>query len=583
LKKTTEIQFKIKRKALSLIGIIIFGLLVSCGNSKEAPTPKQPVEDEYRVSFHEAMREKMRGNFDLSVELFQKCLSLNPNSDAAHFALSDLYQSLGEHSKIIFHAQSAFDLDNTNKWYILRLADLYFIEGNYHKSASFFEMVIEDEKNIDLKFKYAEALIYSTNYKRAIEMMNEIEVETGKSPHLSLTKHDLYLELGDKEAAENELNSLMDENPNNVENRVVIAEYFLATNQLEKAQKIATEAIEIDPSNGSAHIVLADINLRQGDITATFSHLSDGFKRDDVTMSRKLELIWSLQPYAFDGSPEAKTIENGLEDLFDLVYSESSQNDTLFTYYGIFLRNQGKNIEATKQFKKVVKLNPDNYNNWIQLLNLQYEAQLYDGMLEDGEKAVELFPAQPMVYLLTGIAAYETKTYESAEEWLFLGKDLVVNDASLVSEFLYQMGKVYCLQKDYKEGYAYFEKALVEDKLNGKVYKSKAFYLIEEGKVDEAEAEIQRALDLVPNSPFILDAMGQVYFKTERYSKAIKQYENALVYEPNNWDIIDHLGDALFKKGEVDKAVEMWERSKKLGNSTSLLKKKIADKKYYEE
>jgi len=158
-----------------------------------------------------------------------------------------------------------------------------------------------------------------------------------------------------------------------------------------------------------------------------------------------------------------------LSNLFDLIYSETSLNDTLFTYYGIFLRNQGKNIEATKQFKKVVELNPDNYNNWIQLLNLQYEAELYTGMFEDGEKAVELFPAQPMVYLLTGIAAYETEKYEPAEEWLFLGKDLVVNDASLVSEFLYQIGKVYCLQKDYKEGYEQFEKALTEDKLNGKV------------------------------------------------------------------------------------------------------------------
>jgi tetratricopeptide (TPR) repeat protein len=557
--------------------------VVACGNSKEAPIPKQPVEDEYRVSFHEAMREKMRGNFDLSAELFQKCLSLNPNSDAAHFALSDLYEALGETSKIIFHAQSAFDIDNSNKWYIMRLANLYFIEGNYHKSASFFEMLIEDEKNIDVKFKFAEALIYSNNYKRAIEIMNEIEVETGKSPHLSLTKHDLYLELGDKEAAENELNTLMDESPNDVENRVIIAEYFLATNQLDKAEKTASEAIKIDPSNGSAHIVLADINLRKGDINATFSHLTDGFKRDDVSMSRKLELIWSLQPYAFDGSPEAKTIENGLSGLFELIYNETSQNDTLFTYYGIFLRNQGKTIEATNNFKKVVELNPGNYNNWIQLLNLQYEAELYEGMFEDGEKAVELFPAQPMVYLLTGIAAYETEKYESAEEWLFLGKDLVINDASLASEFLYQIGKVYCLQKDYIEGYAYFEKALIEDKLNGKVYKSKAFYLIDEGKVDAAEAEIQKALDLVPNSPFILDAMGQVYFKTERYSKAIKQYENALVYEPSNWDIIDHLGDANFKIGNVDKAVQMWEKSKQLGNNTTTIIKKIADKKYYEE
>ena len=93
--------------------------------------------------------------------------------------------------KALEHAQSAYDLDNANKWYVLRLAYIYFNAGDYHKSASFFKQTIEDEKSLDIKLKYAEALIYSHQYEDAIKMLDEIEVETGKSAQLSLTKHDI--------------------------------------------------------------------------------------------------------------------------------------------------------------------------------------------------------------------------------------------------------------------------------------------------------------------------------------------------------------------------------------------------------
>ena len=90
------------------------------------------------------------------------------------------------------------------------------------------------EKNLDVKFRYAETLIFSHNYKKAIEVMNDIEVETGLSPRLSLTKHDLYLQLKDPEAAQMEIEKFIQDDPANMENRMVIADYFLNTSQPEK-------------------------------------------------------------------------------------------------------------------------------------------------------------------------------------------------------------------------------------------------------------------------------------------------------------------------------------------------------------
>ena len=147
------------------------------------------------------------------------------------------------------------------------------------------------------------------------------------------------------------------------------------------------------------------------------------------------------------------------------------------------IKNQNKKPEALEQFKIVCSLSASDYSSWDQLLNMEYELKLYQEMFEDGERAIELFPAQPMFYLLTGIGAYESLHYTDAEEYLFLGKDLVVQDDELLAEFYYHLGKTYCLQKNYSEGNSYFEQAKKKYPTTANRYGAQAKYLFEDGKV----------------------------------------------------------------------------------------------------
>lgn len=569
-------------KLLHISFIALLLSLTACKGGKDVAQKKLP-DDEYRITFHQAIQEKMRGNLDLSLELFTKCLSLQPSSDASHFALSDLHETLGNGDKAIEHANKAFELDKENKWYIMRLANLYYGIGNYHKSSEFYELIIEEEKNLDVKLKYAETLIYSHKYEKGIKILNEIEVETGKTAQLSLTKHDMYLELGDKEAAKKELDDLIADDPNNLENRLMIADYFLRTNQMPLSEQIINETMEIAPNNGEVRLIAADIELRKGNIQGCFDHLKIGFKEDDVSMGRKLALMASLQRYAFEDNDDARIIEGGLSDLYGIIYNEDIQNDTLHSQYGYFLQMQNKPLEAIEQFKKVVDINPNNYDSWVELLYAQYNAQDFESMQVYGKRAVELFPAQPGIFLMAGISAYKNGDYDTAVEWLYFGKDLVLQDMGLQSEFEHQLGVLSWLQKDYDQAMEYFDMALITDAYNGNTYRSKAFCLLEQGKETEAFKIVEDALKEDPINGFFLDLQAQLYFKVEKYEKAKKYSENALVYEANNPEAIEHYGDILFMLGEEEKAVVNWELAQKLGGYSKALMKKIAERKYYAE
>ncbi len=574
-------------KGLLNLGYICFFVLLlsSCKTGKDT-NEKHPGEEaqKFKITFHEAIREKMMGNYDIAIGLFEKCLVLDNTSSASNYALSDLYQLQGDKSKAIFYGEKAYELDKENKWYKLNLAHLYFDMGHYHKSAEFFELGIdENEKNLELKFKYAEALIFSNQHKKAISVIDDIELETGKSPELSLTKHDLYLELGEEEKAQKELDDLMNANPGNNDNKLIVAEYFMQTNQLDKASSIANEIIESDTTVGGAYIILADINLRNGEVESAFDYLEAGFIQEGVEIERKLELIWSLVPYVFvETNSDAEMMETRIAGLFELIYDESLKSDLLHTYYGVFLKDQGKYEESKKQFKLAIAINPSMYNYWMNLLNIEYELDDFEGMMKDGESAIELFPAQPMFYLLTGIGAYEAGSYDTADEWLFLGKDLVVKDPELEAEFLYHMGKVLCLQKDYQGGYKKFEEAKQLFPKGLKMYNAKALFLIEENKLDEAEIEINKGLDIMPISPNLLDTYGVILTEKKQYEDAIDQFKKALLNDPYNGLIMEHYGDALFLKGDKEEAFKMWEDARDNGNDNALLNKKIADQTYYE-
>ena len=567
--------------------VLIFIFLITSCKTQEGVTDedtKHREEQAFRSYFHDAIAEKMIGHYDRAIELFEHCLTMNQNNSAVHFALSDLYEITGNKEKSIESAKSAYQLDETNKWYALRLGDLYFSIGDYANSSKYYDLGIdENEKNIELKFKYAESLIYSDQYAKALVVMDEIEVETGKIPELSLTKHDMYMALGEPEKAQEELNSLIADNPSNLENRIIVADYFLKTNQFDKAKIIVEETLRLNPESGTAYIILADIELRNGNLDAAFEHLKKAFVKEDVTVERKLELIWGLAPYAFDGgTTDAKKIETGVESLFILIYDVELKNEQLHRYYGTFLKNQGKKPEALAQFKLAFSLKASDYSTMEQLLNMEYEINAYSDMFIDGQKAIDLYPSQPMFYLLTGIGAYESGKYDAAEEYLFLGKDLVVQDDELAAEFYYHLGKVSCLQKKYTVGYAHFEKSKDLFPAGAKVYGAKAKFLFEEGRTSDAEIEIKIGLGIDANNAVVLHIQGIIYISKKEYPAAVKSLQKAVMNDVNNGIIIETYGDALFLNGDVENAIVTWIEAEKKGNNSILLKRKIADKKYYE-
>lgn len=577
--------FKSRVLIFVLFSVIIFSIPACKTQEESVPTkPGTTSREQFKSLFHDAMSEKMIGNYDRATTLFEQCLVLEPTNASVHFALADLYEIQGNLPKAIQSANTAYELDKTNKWYGIKLAQLYFKTGDFEKSASFFETAITaEEKNLELKYQYAEALINSRQYAKAILILDDIEIETGKFAEMSLAKHDMYMMLGEPEKAKAEIDLLLSENPTNLEFRMTVGQYYLDTDQPEKATAICQEIIKLNPEFGEVYFLMGDIEMRSNHVQKAMDFYVTGFAKESVTVERKLDFIKMLMPMAFGYSgPESKIVVKGLSDAFKTIYDVNLKNSQLHILYGEYLQKTGDKVAALEQYKIVCGLGAADYHFWQQLLELEKELGDYANLFKDSQTALELFPSQPGFYLLAGMAGCEIKKFREAEEYLFLGKDLVINNNPLRAEFYIQLAVMSCVQKEYNEGYAYFEEAKLIDPSQAKSYGLKAKYLLEENKVVEAEAEVNKGISVNPNSVEVLFAKGLILISKKQYQEAVDVLKSAAAKDPDNYKVLDLFGDALYLNGQKEDALIIWQESQKKGNQSELLKRKIADKTYYE-
>lgn len=79
-------------------------------------------------------------------------------------------------------------------------------------------------------------------------------------------------------------------------------------------------------------------------------------------------------------------------------------------------------------------------------------------------------------------------------------------------------------------------------------------------RYDEAAGFIQRALDLRPDSHYVLDSMGWLQYRLGNYEEAAKYLRRALEVNPDS-EIAAHLTEVLWVMGDKQAARTVWKQA----------------------
>jgi tetratricopeptide (TPR) repeat protein len=97
------------------------------------------------------------------------------------------------------------------------------------------------------------------------------------------------------------------------------------------------------------------------------------------------------------------------------------------------------------------------------------------------------------------------------------------------------------------------------------------YSLVERGEsLDEALQMIERAVELEPDSGYIVDSLAWGLFRLGRYAEAVPHMERAVELEPTDAILNDHLGDVYWAVGRHREARFQWRRALSFGPSDDM-------------
>ncbi|MCS6834205.1 MAG: tetratricopeptide repeat protein, partial [Flammeovirgaceae bacterium] len=276
-------------------------------------------------------------------------------------------------------------------------------------------------------------------------------------------------------------------------------------------------------------------------------------------------------------------MKEGLE-MAKIALETHPESDKANALYADFLLAKGDYAAARKHYLAAIRLNPNNYEMWQQIISLDWQLSQFDSMVNHAEEALESFPNQPRLYLFKGAAHYMLKQYLQAMEILEQGKLLASDNTTLV-EFNEQLGDVYNQLEMFPESDAAYEEVLKIDPFNTHVLNNYSYYLAarkEKSKLPKAKEMAIRLIAQEPNNSNYLDTYGWVLYQLGEYEEAIKQLEKA-IKNATSAIIFEHYGDVLFKVGRKEEAIQQWQKAKNMGGDhTPDLLRKLAEKKLIE-
>jgi len=117
------------------------------------------------------------------------------------------------------------------------------------------------------------------------------------------------------------------------------------------------------------------------------------------------------------------------------------------------------NEKATEYISSITKNNATSFDDLKLLGTLFLKENRIKDALKNSEKALSLFPAQPIFYLQQAKAQNKNDQAKAAIESLELGLDYLIDNPTMEAEFYIEMAKGYGILKDKKKQETFLQRA----------------------------------------------------------------------------------------------------------------------------
>lgn len=547
-------------------------------NKKKSTQINSSKNQEAEYHFSDGMKEYILENYGKANSSFFKSLDANPLSAATHFMIANIYNKQRNWYKALDFGQKAVHLNDQNKYYYELLAGIYEQKQDYTEAAKVYQNLLKKHPQ-HVEYNYNLANFYTTlgKYEEALKAYEKIEKVFGLTEEITTAKQQLLLKQNKLDEAIKEGKKLIETYPDDQRIAMMQIELLISNEKFNDAESLVSDMLKKDPTSPYATLVLSDISAAKGDSAASKKFLYQAFGNPDVNIDAKIGILFSK----IRQLPN-ENLKKQCDELSEILVATHSNDAKSHAIRGDILSMANQNKDALASYIRSIHIDNSQFKVWQQINIIDHELQLFDSMKVHSEMAIEVFPNQSFFWFYNGLSYQMKKDYKKSAVSFEEGKKLSSNDKQMLVQFQTMLGDSYNGSKEYKKSDEAFEEALKIDENNHLIMNNYSYYLsVRKEKLEYAKKLSEKVIKEFPDNATYLDTYAWILYVMKDYKGAATIFEK-IVDKSDNGTIVEHYGDVLYQLGKKEQALELWKKAKKLGESSDMIDKKIADNKLYE-
>jgi tetratricopeptide (TPR) repeat protein len=393
------------------------------------------VEDEFQEFFFEALKQKGIENYGRAIDALLKCLNLDSKKPVIFFELGKNYNKLKNYGAAEDALKKAIKMQPNNEWFLDELYDVYYQQDDINNAIKTIKQLVKYHP--DYKEDLASLYVREERYKLALELLDELDTELGISESRDAMRNDIYRISGNADDRIENLEQRIANNPNNEDNHLKLIYRYSQTGDRKNAFKAAKNLLKIKPDSKFVHLALYKFYLQENKVKEAINSVKIALASPNINVDAKAKVLKDFVAFVAR-NPE---YEKDLIDITTLV--DDNKDAQTHSDLGQYYLKAGDKVKALSNFKEALKQDPNDFKLIKDVLLLQIDIKDNKAVIKDSERALELYPAQPILYLVNAVANNNSGEHKNAIDSLEMGLDFLIDNPTMEADFYSQLSIAY--------------------------------------------------------------------------------------------------------------------------------------------
>ncbi len=478
-----------------------------------------------------------------------------------NFALADAYLATGDLTNASYYGKMAVEKEPDNKWYHLKLAEIYKRAGRNEATIEAFKNARKHHPDdLDILFQLADTYVDYGELLKANKIYNQIISRRGSEFEIHLRKFRNFNALQMRDSAMVELQKMREIDPGNLTTLRTISQFYLDLNEQEMALEILHEARERNFRDPQTLLLLAEIYIDQEEWDQLGEIFVSMLEDPLIYPSQKQELVRFMY-VQHQNNPGEDTLAHQTAQVLQAFSNNEPEYGPAQMIAAEFFLQQNNREAALDKLKQANRVMPEESDAWRQRMQILFSMEKYDEVIAISDSANNYAPDDAFILFFTGASYMLNDETEQAQEWLEQATYAPANRnfRSVIHGTLGDVRQDLDLWEEASEAY---EQALRLDPNNHNAMNNFAYFMSERGERLEYALELaEKAVSTEPKNSAYLDTLGWIHFKLENYEQAKKYIQQSIDTGDASAEVFEHLGDVYEALDDSENAIKWWNKA----------------------